>query len=229
MEAFMEQQIMFFVRILLACFCGGLIGIERQHRIKVAGTRTHVMIALASALMMLISKYGFTDVVTIAGITCDVSRVAASIITGVGILCGGIFIVGKRGSVNGLTTAAGGWVTIGIGMAFGAGMYAIGIGTTILVLLLQFCLNSNLWIVRQPIRVQVTFHFDEENRNYEKLIKKLESQKIDMHQFAWERKNKNAFLMKCQLLVPSSYDRDEIVALFTGMPEVEMFEIIGKQ
>ncbi len=229
MEAFMEQQIMFFVRILLACFCGGLIGIERQHRIKVAGTRTHVMIALASALMMLISKYGFTDVVTIAGITCDVSRVASSIITGVGILCAGIFIVGKRGSVSGLTTAAGGWVTIGIGMAFGAGMYAIGIVTTILVLLLQFCLNSNIWIVRQPTRVQVTFHFDEENRNYEELIKKLESHKIDMHQFAWERKSKNSFFMKCQLLVPSSYERDEIVALFTGMPEVEMFEIIGKQ
>lgn len=62
---FVQQQAIYLFRIVLACVCGGIIGLERQQRTKVAGTRTHMMIALATALMMLISKYGFMDVVEI--------------------------------------------------------------------------------------------------------------------------------------------------------------------
>ena len=68
------QQMIFFARIVLAMLCGGIIGIERQQRIKVAGTRTHMMISMAAALMMLISKYGFLDVIGTAGVSWDVSR-----------------------------------------------------------------------------------------------------------------------------------------------------------
>ena len=79
---FVQQQAIYLFRIVLACVCGGIIGLERQQRTKVAGTRTHMMIALATALMMLISKYGFMDVVEIPGAGLDVSRVAAGIISG---------------------------------------------------------------------------------------------------------------------------------------------------
>mgnify|MGYP003089380872 FL=1 len=90
MNAFIAEQLPYLFRILLACLCGGIIGIERQLRTKVAGTRTHIMIALAAALMMLISKYGFADVLGAEGVSWDVSRVAAGIITGLGILGGEI-------------------------------------------------------------------------------------------------------------------------------------------
>ena len=126
---FWEMQIIFFGRIILAMLCGGIIGIERQQRIKVAGTRTHMMISVAAALMMIISKYGFIDVMAVSGASWDVSRVAASIITGIGIL-GGIIITGKQGSVSGTTTAAGLMATIAVGMAFGSGLYVMGFSVT---------------------------------------------------------------------------------------------------
>ena len=106
MGNFLMEQLPFFVRIILACLCGGIIGLERQLRTKVAGTRTHIMIALASALMMIISKYGFMDVIGIDGTSWDVSRVAAGIITGIGILGGGLIFIGKQGYVSGITTAS---------------------------------------------------------------------------------------------------------------------------
>ena len=86
--------------------------------------------------MMLISKYGFWDVMNIEGFSCDVSRVAAGIITGIGIL-GGIVIVRGRGAASGINTVAGLWVTIGVGMALGAGMYISAIGVVIITLIIQ--------------------------------------------------------------------------------------------
>ena len=151
---YIGQQLIFFLRIILAMLCGGIIGIERQQRIKVAGTRTHMMISMAAALMMIISKYGFLDVISTAGVSWDVSRIAASIITGIGIL-GGIIITGKQGHVSGTTTAAGLMATIAIGMAFGSGMYILGFAVTMLVLGMQYLLHRNLWIVKQTIRAQV--------------------------------------------------------------------------
>lgn len=220
------EQLEYLFRLVLACLCGGMIGIERQQRTKVAGTRTHMMIALATALMMVISKYGFFDLAGVEGASWDVSRVAAGIISGVGILGGGIIITGKRGYASGLTTAAGIWVTIGIGMALGAGMYFIGVTTTLFMLLTQWILHKNLWIVKQPIKAEVTFHLNTERQAYEKVSEELAKYKIEMSQFKWERKNNSTFQLRCQVLIPSEFSREDIVGIFTGMDEVETFEVI---
>lgn len=227
MSSFLMEQLPYFVRILLACICGGVIGIERQQRTKVAGTRTHMMIALASALMMIISKYGFFDVVGMEGISCDASRVAAGIITGIGILGGGIIFTGKQGYVSGMTTAAGVWVTVGIGMAVGAGMYTLSIVTTILVVLIQMVFHKDLWIVKQATRAQVVFRMENEKQAFEKITKELEEHRVLMHQFKWERKGKNEFQLRCQVVIPADYTREEIVGIFTGITEVESFEVIS--
>lgn len=166
--SYIQTQGVYFVRIILACICGGIIGIERQQRTKVAGTRTHMMIGLATALMMIISKYGFMDIAEIPGASLDVSRVAAGIISGIGILGGGIIFTGKQGYVSGITTAVGIWATIGVGMAFGAGMYVLGIGTTLIMVILQWALHKNLWIVKQPVKAQVSFRLDNDRQAYEK-------------------------------------------------------------
>lgn len=226
MSAYMDTQLLYFIRIGLACLCGAVIGIERQQRTKVAGIKTHMMISLAAALMMLISKYGFIDVMSIAGLSCDVSRVAAGIITGVGILGGGLIFTGKQGSVSGITTAAGIWVTIGIGMAIGSGMYPLGIGTTVIVLLSQLLLHKNIWLCKQPSRAQVEFRVDNDKGIYEKLVKDLEMNKITMHQFRWVRKSKNIMQLRCQVVIPAHFTRDEIVNIFTNMAELETFELI---
>lgn len=222
---FVEMQLIFFARILLAMLCGGIIGIERQQRIKVAGTRTHMMISIAAALMMIISKYGFIDVMTVAGASWDVSRVAASIITGIGIL-GGIIITGKQGSVSGTTTAAGLMATIAVGMAFGAGLYVMGIGVTALILLMQYLLHRNLWIVRQTIRAQVVFHIEHDAGEYEKVLERLESYHIHVQQFRWEKIDGEAFQICCHVTIPARYTKEEIISIFAGMPETENFEIL---
>jgi len=222
---FWEMQALFFGRILLAMLCGGIIGIERQQRIKVAGTRTHMMISVAAALMMIISKYGFIDVMAVSGATWDVSRVAAGIITGIGIL-GGIIITGRQGSVSGTTTAAGLMATIAVGMAFGAGLYVMGLGVTGLILAMQYLLHRNLWIVRQTIRAQVVFHMEHETGDYKRLMEELEAHHIHIQQFRWEKIDSESFQISCYVNIPVKYSKEEIISIFAGMPETENFEIL---
>jgi putative Mg2+ transporter-C (MgtC) family protein len=105
----------------LALLLSALIGLEREMRQKSAGLRTYTLVGVGSALFMLISKYGFMDVLESNRIILDPSRVAAQIVTGVGFLGGGLIFV-RRDSVRGLTTAAGVWVTAAIGAAAGAGL-----------------------------------------------------------------------------------------------------------
>ena len=125
-----------FFRICLAAACGGLIGFERDRRYKEAGVRTHMLVCLASALMMITSKYGFADLVDLPGYGIDPSRVAAQIISGIGFLGAGLIFV-RNQSVSGLTTAAGIWATAGLGMAFGSGQIRIGVLSTVLILTIQ--------------------------------------------------------------------------------------------
>lgn len=220
--------LIFMLRLILAGICGGAIGIERQQRIKVAGTRTHMVVALAAALMMIISKYGFMDVMdlSVSGASWDVSRVAAGIITGIGILGGGIIFIGRQGHVSGITTAVGIWATIGIGMALGAGMYAMGIGTTLIMLFIQWVLHKNLWIVKQPTRVQVCFRLPRGIEDYDKLMEKIESYKMTLYQIKWDKKGSLGPSMRCFAIVPARYGRNDIIRIFTTMDEVESFELI---
>lgn len=220
--------LIFILRLILACICGGAIGIERQQRIKVAGTRTHMVVALAAALMMIVSKYGFLDVMdlSVSGVSWDVSRVAAGIITGIGILGGGIIFIERQGHVSGITTAVGIWATIGIGMALGAGMYAMGIGTTLIMLFIQWVLHKNLWIVKQPTRVQVCFRLPRGIEDYDKLMEKIESYKMTLYQIKWDKKGSLGPSMRCFAIVPARYGRNDIIRIFTTMDEVESFEMI---
>lgn len=127
----LNQYMDFLARILAACICGFAIGFERENRHKFAGVRTHTIVALGASIAMLISKYGFSDV---GGY--DAARVAAQIVSGIGFLGAGVIFV-KNNAVSGLTTAAGIWTTSIIGMAFGAGMYLIGIVSSAIILSLQ--------------------------------------------------------------------------------------------
>ena len=114
-------------RLALAAALGMVIGIERTYRAKTAGIRTHFLVALGSALFMIVSRYGFEG-------TGDPSRVAAQIVSGIGFLGAGTIIMQKH-VVHGLTTAAGMWVAAGIGMASAAGLYAVAVISTVLALI----------------------------------------------------------------------------------------------
>jgi putative Mg2+ transporter-C (MgtC) family protein len=126
----------FILRIFVAALLGGLIGLEREYRAKEAGFRTHFLVALGSALFMIVSAYGFSDVPMNDMTTrWDVSRIAAQVVSGIGFIGAGTIIFRKQENVvSGLTTAAGVWVTAAIGLACGGGMYVVATASTILVL-----------------------------------------------------------------------------------------------
>lgn len=136
------------LRIIVASLCGIFIGLERKNRSKEAGVRTHCVVACASALMMIISKYGFADtIIGEAGVRgADGARIAAQVVSGIGFLGAGMIFVHKS-TVTGLTTAAGIWATSGVGLAIGAGMYVMGIFTTVVIILVQVLLHKNFkWL-----------------------------------------------------------------------------------
>lgn len=110
------------------------IGIEREIHQKSAGLRTHTLVGVGAALFMLISKYGFNDVLEPGRIVLDPSRVAAQIVSGVGFLGAGLIFV-RRDSVRGLTTAAAVWVTAAVGAACGAGLIVLAVATTVIYLI----------------------------------------------------------------------------------------------
>lgn len=127
------------IRIVLSCLCGYLIGVERTKRLKEAGVRTHSIIAASAALIMIISKYGFTDILADGSMGvrgADAARLAAGVISGISFIGAGV-IYKNGNSVKGLTTAAGMWATSVIGLAIGGGMYIMGATLTVLVVIIQ--------------------------------------------------------------------------------------------
>ena len=122
------------IRLLGATLLGAAIGLEREIRGKGAGIRTHLLVALGSALFMIVSMYAFPDASKF-----DASRVAAGVVGGLGFLCAGIIM--KNRHISGLTTAAGLWVTGAVGLAMGGGMYEVSILTTVLMILCMEAVN----------------------------------------------------------------------------------------
>lgn len=221
MSEFLMLQGTLVLRIGLSALFGALIGAERQHRMKNAGVRTHLMVSLAAALMMIISKYGFSDIMGQAGYTVDVSRVAASIITGMGILGGGLIFISKQGKVSGITTAAGVWVTVGIGMGIGAGMYIISIVTLLLVLLCQHLLHKN-WIFKESMRGQVQLYIKRSD-DLKELEENLVKLGVELGHFKFQKVRDNKALVKTVLYFPPKYTRYDIIQVLQDIPEIESF------
>lgn len=161
------------LRIVLSSLCGVLIGFERARRFKEAGIRTHCLVACGAALIMVVSKYGFADLVIgsekflYGSRGVDSARIAAQVVSGVGFLGAGVIF--KTGtSVKGLTTAAGIWATSAVGLALGAGMYLIGGVTAVLIILEQYLMHwfqiGNEAYVNQEL--SITFRNSAELRDY---------------------------------------------------------------
>ena len=123
----------FIIRLCVAGLCGTVIGLDREYRVKDAGFRTHFLVALGSALIMIVSQYGFADILMHTGVGLDPSRIAAQVVSGIGFIGAGTIIVTKRQNVKGLTTAAGLWTSAIIGLAFGGGFYEGALLATVLV------------------------------------------------------------------------------------------------
>lgn len=144
------------VELVVAFGLTALIGLERETRGKSAGLRTQSIVGTSSALILLVSKYGFGDVVAAGTVVLDPSRVAAQIVSGIGFLGAGIIIT-RRGAVVGLTTAAAIWESAAIGMAAAAGLLLLAVTVTVLHFAIVFAISplARRITARLPGSVQV--------------------------------------------------------------------------
>lgn len=173
----MSLAIDFIIRMLVAALVGGVIGYERELRGKVAGIRTHVLVALGACLFMIISQYGFTGADKF-----DAARVAASVVGGLGFLGGGIIM--KNRHVSGLTTAAGIWVTGAIGMAAGAAMYELAVlGAFLLLICAEAAHHLDVKLGERQVNVVLSA---KERKDMENAIQALGKQ---VAHFSWSKES----------------------------------------
>ncbi len=144
----MTQEWHLILDILVALGLCSVIGLERQWRQKSAGLRTHTLVGVGSALFMVVSKYGFFDVIG-DGVVLDPSRIAAQIVSGIGFIGGGLIFV-RRDMVRGLTTAATIWLAAAIGAAAGAGLLLIALVVTVVYLVIALAFPPILRLLPRP-------------------------------------------------------------------------------
>jgi putative Mg2+ transporter-C (MgtC) family protein len=124
------------IRLVVAALLGSLVGFERERLDWAAGLRTHMLVCLGSALAIIISAFGFKDILGTASVVLDPSRIAAQVISGIGFLGAGTILFLRQEIIRGLTTAAGLWAVAAIGLAIGSGLYFAGAIATVIVLII---------------------------------------------------------------------------------------------
>lgn len=200
-------------RFILAGICGAFIGIERKNRAKEAGVRTHLIVALASALMMIISKYGFFDMLNYSdAVKLDPSRVASGIVSSIGFLGAGMIFVRKQ-VISGLTTAAGIWATVGIGMAFGAGLYILGFAATVVVVVCQVVLHKNLRLFRTPITEQISLKLRDDEDVVDHLKTVFDANKIELIDFSATKEDDGTIAIDAFVRLPTGFTSTDAMKL----------------
>ena len=149
----LKEEAPLLLDLLLSVVLGFIIGFERKLRMKEAGIRTHTIVCVGAALMMVVSMHAFGD-------DADSARVAAQIVSGVGFLGAGM-IVYKQHEVHGLTTAAGVWATAGVGMACGGQKYVLAVGATLILLIVQCIFHLNVWVFKAKKYYSVRIVFEQ--------------------------------------------------------------------
>ena len=168
-----SAQLPWILRLVIASLCGALIGYERAIQRKSAGVRTHIVVAFSSALFMILSKYGFADLMKISGMEYDASRIAAQIVSGISFIGAGTILV-KKSQISGLTTAAGVWATAAIGMSIGSGLYFLGIIATAILFIVQMIFHDDTII--NKIIMHIRFNIQIEAVNKHGILKTIEKE-----------------------------------------------------
>ena len=221
MNQFLWTQVELLCRIIIAGICGGIIGYERKNRNKEAGIRTHMIVALGASLIMIVSKYGFADILGEQGIALDPSRIAAQIVTGVGFLGAGMIFM-RKNTISGLTTAAGIWATSAIGMYIGSGLYLLGIVTTVLIVVIQIILHGRL--LKETYKDEISFLLKKDKNAVQDLQKQLESMHIEILNIEIKKHNE-FYMVEMVVSLPENYHATEMLKLFQHCDYIEEVNI----
>ncbi len=213
-----ELDIQLFLRLLEASILGGIIGLEREYRSKVAGFRTHFLVALGSALFMIISIYGFDN----ENVTYDASRVAAQIVSGIGFIGAGAIIFQKH-AVRGLTTAAGLWVTAAIGVCAGSGRFFLAAASTVMVLLSLETLNFVLSkLGKKIVSLSISAHSKNEINS---ILQNLRNSGFEVDTYNMELKRKSdgdVYVLTMEVKVKRKEYERKVTELFANFDEVSI-------
>lgn len=225
------QYLDFFIRIVVACLCGACIGVERSKRFKEAGIRTHIIVCAAAALMMIVSKYAFVDLVNpdgtnFAGIRgADSARIAAQVVSGVSFLGAGVIF--KNGtSVKGLTTAAGIWITAGIGLAIGAGLYPIAIFVTVFISVLQILMHKFKIGADATVASHIRFTVRDTPDFHEKFHEQLKEWKATVTEITVSRTDSGYATYDVTLRMPNGITLEDFDSLLKTYTDVRDYSII---
>lgn len=208
-------QLELLLRLVIACILGLVIGFERKNRNKIAGVRTHAIVAFGAALMMIVSKYGFEDL----NGSYDASRIAAQIVSGVGFLGAGIIFVKDRNSVSGLTTAAGIWATAGVGMCIGAGLYFISVSSALLLLIMQEMLHRIGFLSNENYRANVRLTV-ENNVDIHELEEMVKNEQVELSSIKIIRSDKVNTKIELELVFAPQMDKMAFLNRLAAYPGV---------
>lgn len=212
------QNFEFLIKMVLATVMGVIIGFERKSRNKGAGIRTHAIVSLASALMMIVSKYGFFDI-----IEYDAARVAAQVVSGIGFLGTGLIFI-KNNAVNGLTTAAGIWATAGIGLAMGAGLYAVAIFGTLLIVIIQILMHKDTFLSKDHLTITFEISLEDSFNTIREIRNCLERFKLEIQNVEIIKKSRTV-IVRFYTFVPADFEREHLEDLIFDDKRVRKIEM----
>ena len=212
------------LRFVLATICGGLIGIEREHKHRPAGFRTHILVCMGAAAttmtgQYLISAFG-------VGVT-DPARLGAQVIAGIGFIGAGTIIVTKRRQVKGLTTAAGLWASAIIGLAIGVGGYWVAIYATFLILLTEVFLSKLDWFIlsrAKNINVYIEYTNAENLTDIMNEIKAREISVVDVEIAKARSATEHHISAILSLELPKKASQNEILTVISKIDGVSVVE-----
>ena len=212
------QNFEFLIKMVLATVMGVIIGFERKSRNKGAGIRTHAIVSLASALMMIVSKYGFFDIVEY-----DAAGVAAQVVSGIGFLGTGLIFI-KNNAVNGLTTAAGIWATAGIGLAMGAGLYAVAIFGTLLIVIIQILMHKDTFLSKDHLTITFEISLEDSFSTIREIRNCLERFKLEIQNVEIIKKSRTV-IVRFYTFVPADFEREHLEDLIFDDERVRKIEM----
>lgn len=207
------------LRIFVAMILGMLIGNERKNRNKSAGMRTHALVAFGSALIMVVSKYGFAD--TVQG---GSARLASQVVSGVGFLGAGMIFV-RHNLVSGLTTAAGVWTTAGIGLTIGSGMYFVGVLSALMMVLMQNLSHRIPFFSNAAASGLIRMTVAKRPGGVEEIEQFLESRKIEIRSVQICKNEKDQIKIEFDVIYPSRLNKP---ILFCALAEQDDIISIGE-
>lgn len=195
-----------FVRLFLALLCGGLIGIEREHKRRPAGFRTHILICLGAAMTTMTSEFLLTEM----HLYTDIARLGAQVIAGIGFIGAGTIIVTKRRQVKGLTTAAGLWTCSIIGLAIGAGYYEAGLIVTVVILLAEiFFSKFEYWITVNSRNINIYVEYND-SENLDDIIRLIKENRVIIIDLEITKSGGNHCAI-LQLQLPKKVSHDDLL------------------